>query len=1330
MTRRGDRVRRGDVRGGVLQRGAARGGVAARREAARTSDARRGGMRREGVALVVVVALLGILFVVGVVFLRSMRFETNNLASQQKRVDKESAIASVMNVVSDVLVEGVVGQGGAPYASSQMNGLLDGSGRPIHPTYGEVYGVHTLFGQAEAEAVDPASPYQGSLAYVISSDVERIVSGAPFALPPSRGNPDARTVLTAPATDYDNDGVITSADWVLDGEDADGNPIKLWQDGYIAIFGGSPAADGMADWADADGDGVNDARSVSLRAFGLPEEEIRALAREVNEPLNMTADPSLALRVVDHGAMVNLSWSHPLLVNTILTNDYKARPSNWSGQLSREYSPTTEEPVLRRRGGLIPPRQLPVTKLHGNPFVLDSGELTDKLLVQYPALGAGQWHWWTLRFNEDFDGTGDAWLYNVMSARGTATDPGSGGWYDRRRHLTTVSYDDLFARGVELTGGRDLQDRMRRLYLQNRNSSDPLVLSSLPFLKFYQYPCVDVDDDGSADVSTCPDFDGDGVTELTVAGRLMLSLPWIEDVLLDPVDGINGFRTDYAHPSVQTAIGLIQANFTAMLLNHATGPDGNGDGLPDQLAEFFRQGNVNFEGLPQIGDVDGSGAVDRFDLIAVLAASLTANLIDYADQDVDHLIQDGLGRYVPDYENYEYDDPSTPIPIRVSNPTSARFGQVATYVDQFGQQQIESVYGVERQPYITEVVAMRYQNLPSRTGYAVELFSPYNDRLFDLRRYAIYVVNQGQAFEAGKLFRIDQNDTFPVLPQPAEIINTPPLSRAPGFFCVLMDGTSDGDSIANTLFYENCPTDRPNNPYYLNATNQPFELQTGDTIYLVRFSTGFDGAFHPVDQFFLNDPEMAVEETYSDAEPFAGGHLMERPMRRQSDADQGLNIVHNWMVPVAHALEFDAFTDTGECRHTLGTWNELFVDNDYDGNEAIRNVEVELADTGQLRTAFPTTGSMLYLMRYANQRTGAFTRLLQQEKNQVDNGRLPVFDNGFIGVDGNGNPLQVYWHHVDPATSAGNVPGGVKQLPWGQSVFDHFTSLPLGSVKDVDWDYTSPYVDSGGLRVSGRINLNSAPWPVLAGLPVTKAADMPRPYYFDKTWDSNGQIFYQMKDRMRIAMEQPLLSDAERQNGDQLDPNATYPIGYRLAKAIAAYRGATQLDDVDGANNPEVTGDYESERSWSGPAARRRGTGFVSVGELANLRATSASDTIPDWYSAYRFDLGISDRRVDLGRGPVMREDFAEAVSLLAALGDWTTTRSHVFTVYGTVRGSADFDGNGALDAAEGTRVDELERRAIRFQETLDRLPAMLGKPAPSRIGERVIALHSGTYFD
>lgn len=71
-----------------------------------------------------------------------------------------------------------------------------------------------------------------------------------------------------------------------------------------------------------------------------------------------------------------------------------------------------------------------------------------------------------------------------------------------------------------------------------------------------------------------------------------------------------------------------------------------------------------------------------------------------------------------------------------------------------------------------------------------------------------------------------------------------------------------------------------------------------------------------------------------------------------------------------------------------------------------------------------------------------------------------------------------------------------------------------------------------------------------------------------------------------------------------------------------------------------------------------------------------------------------------------------------------------MFTVYGTVRGSADFDGNGALDSAEGTRVDELERRAIRFQETVDRLPAILGKPAPSRIGERVIALQSGTYFD
>ena len=57
----------------------------------------------------------------------------------------------------------------------------------------------------------------------------------------------------------------------------------------------------------------------------------------------------------------------------------------------------------------------------------------------------------------------------------------------------------------------------------------------------------------------------------------------------------------------------------------------------------------------------------------------------------------------------------------------------------------------------------------------------------------------------------------------------------------------------------------------------------------------------------------------------------------------------------------------------------------------------------------------------------------------------------------------------------------------------------------------------------------------------------------------------------------------------------------------------------------------------------------------------------------------------------------------MVSLGDWVTTRSHVFTVYGTVSGDAVSDNK------------------IRFQETIDRLPSLLDGNGPERIGDRII---------
>ena len=100
-------------------------------------------------------------------------------------------------------------------------------------------------------------------------------------------------------------------------------------------------------------------------------------------------------------------------------------------------------------------------------------------------------------------------------------------------------------------------------------------------------------------------------------------------------------------------------------------------------------------------------------------------------------------------------------------------------------------------------------------------------------------------------------------------------------------------------------------------------------------------------------------------------------------------------------------------------------------------------------------------------------------------------------------------------------------------------------------------------------------------------------------------------------------------------------------------------------------------------------------------------------------DVRITDRLAELPFGAIDgtdNEDYVEAVAVLVALGDWMSTRSHVFTIYGTLRGS------GPKSAADQT--------AIRFQETVDRMPCMFNGKLPQRIGQRIVSGYSDARGD
>ncbi|UCG88402.1 MAG: hypothetical protein JSW71_07630, partial [Gemmatimonadota bacterium] len=187
-------------------------------------------------------------------------------------------------------------------------------------------------------------------------------------------------------------------------------------------------------------------------------------------------------------------------------------------------------------------------------------------------------------------------------------------------------------------------------------------------------------------------------------------------------------------------------------------------------------------------------------------------------------------------------------------------------------------------------------------------------------------------------------------------------------------------------------------------------------------------------------------------------------------------------------------------------------------------------------------------------------------------------------------------------------------------------------------------------------------------------------------------------------------------------------LGEMRAKAIVAYREARGLDQVDFNYESFSTGDYNEVRGWElVPPTARRGTGFMAVGELANVRAADPDDDPdaddPEDYRKYRIDSGSLYAGVNSG--------YLKAIAVLACLGDWVTVRSHVFTIYGVLRGQEDETiVHPDVDLQTQLRAADVDSRALRFQETLDRLPTFLGEPAPIRVGDRTVGKYRDTLND
>lgn len=675
------------------------------------------------------------------------------------------------------------------------------------------------------------------------------------------------------------------------------------------------------------------------------------------------------------------------------------------------------------------------------------------------------------------------------------------------------------------------------------------------------------------------------------------------------------------------------------------------------------------------------------------------------------------------------------------------------------------VYGLERQPYITEVAT----NIVAGgvNGWAVELFNPY-DREIDTKDktsdesegYFLYQVSPS-ATKVDEALRIALDVKIPAITDagPAPFVT---LISGAGFVGTRLSGT--GLAFAN-----------------------------GWTLFLVRrhrYEPNEEPTYIVVDQFTLDATGPVGNRNAPCPAPpcaFSAQRVVTAPSLPPL----------TWSgTPWTGTVGNVAFVGVG---HSLGNWNVGVVD------AKLHPVEVKFADTNSFASAYPTTGSMLLTMRHANRSLadyappvmnsplpgilgggGTVPRVVDLaftgkagldgelkykvpfknlanfpqaspvtilERNSIDNGHLPVFDRG------NDAPPtldvgQRTAHHVpahlthpyvsnpDPTLVQEARPGDLTALPWGQMVFDYFTALPLSAPGPYPRDDpeglrtalpgSRPKVDLGGLRVHGRINLNAAPWTVLSGLPFVPMDHLPTQF------QASIRLALGFVSNVAVDPLNPLPSELSVQN----DQAGT--IGQELAQSIVAYRGAREISFFNGTTTV-TTGDYGGDvpstilpppptfgRGWSlkrdvtaipdpiPDAKVRRGTGFMSVGELANVRHPAASANV------YRVDSGVvgsQDDKIGAPAGNKNKENYVDAVAVLVALGDWVTVRSQVFTVYGVIRGEQadpnDIPDSPPPENPQRARIDDVDSRAIRFQETIDRLPTFRGRPQPVRIGSR-----------
>jgi hypothetical protein len=1188
-----------------------------------------------GTVLVMVVALLGILFVVGVAFLQSVTFDARQIEADNADRQQVAAVDTLEARIFETLNAGWLAADGTPYrmagpelvtcaADADNDGTCDDvnlDGLPNDyalngPAYGELPYLHSTMSPLEPQLYHDSDADHARLPY--AANIEKALQGAP-----------------AVVNDFfdQNTSLATQVQ------------IPLVEDDPLQA----------ADWAvDADGDGIADSRPFDLTTNGtpvtLPPDLRDALVKQLNDPAAAGGGVYVSVRLVPHGGMVDLNWSHPELVYAVMPELSGALSAAWDAgnRPDDAYRPEIEEAALRHRGGL-PQRKLAESAVQ-RTFEAAVLGLQRTAPTANTAGTFDEHRWWFHRLSER--GTASAeypyWFTLMASpvlntAAATSLDN-----YDRRHILTTYSTDSLLLRdGTWIAAGNAARDGRGWIEVMLEDESNSAVPGDFGGHGLDNYPDV-----WDATQNQYKPLAGDDPRR----GRIQISLPHLEESLLsDPI------VPPPPLPTPPIGIDSLQARLVG---SSATAEQ------QKYARMFVRTLQDGFALMLQNVHASKLSVAQR----EFTAAALTANLIDFADTD-----------NVP-----------TEVEVVDTNGLSLSPRQY--------------VFGVERQPFITEMYVKvvgipktppdppNGDPDPSKSFSVVELYNPYSVEL-DLSPFTLEIDDGAGVTKTIAL----TGQTIP--PMPAS-------------------GVLAANAGLKLLGLKDTPGAIPQTPLdvvWVASDQKP--LQDGWTVRITRVHASTSPKTIDLEESKiagLYDGSIGDDETKEKS--------VERAMWRLELPEQTVHLAY-WtaVVPLTKPLG----PGSGP-KHTLGAANH------WQGEDAtvtppqrVRPVQADVANAGSLAKAFPTTGSLLLLMRHANSEKGGsidrpFNSYLvsteiagqrwKQAEYQIDNGHLPIFD-----IGGSARRPQSGSTEKDA-----KLPMGYQYLPWGQYIFDYFTALPLdwrmrkANVPDYAGNYL-PEVDAAGARVYGRVNINAAPWPVLAGLPLVKPETLPKSF----------------QDELR----------AFTYNG--ASAGAEIPLGEFTAKAIVAYRDARRIPGNPNAPNLSETGDYAKRDPVTGGVFTaegsqdprrhgelRKGSGFLTVGELANVRNWSVAPDPATGLSLWRTD-GCGVGR--LGSDGYPAEDFVQAAGLLVALGDWVTTRSNVWTIYGTLRGDA-----GALAqqlqtetpslseaAAAAIAAERVDKRAIRFEETVDRLPSFL-KPgsAPQRIGERRVGAYNDTRAD